>query len=69
MKYKWLLTIPALIILLYMIYRELTTSYSWKSSFEALVIAIVFFLYIGWIILYKRKNKNLFERSRIKNEK
>jgi len=58
MKYNWLFTIPAVLILLFMVYRELTTSYNWKTSFEALITACIFFLYIGGIILYKRRSKD-----------
>ncbi len=58
MKNKWFLIIPALLILFYMIFRELTTSYFYKNSLEALLTACIFFLYIGIVILYKRKFKN-----------
>ena len=57
MKLSRVFAILLIIILLYMIYKEITTAYTFKNSSEIILPAILFFIFLIFGLYFRRKEK------------
>jgi Na+/proline symporter len=57
MKLPRVFAILLIILLIYMIYREITTSYTYKNSSEIFFPAIIFFIFLVLGLYFKKKEK------------
>jgi hypothetical protein len=66
MKLSRVFVILQIIILIYMIYKEITTSYTYKHSSDIIIPAILFFVFLI-IGLYFKKKEKIAERENYKH--
>jgi hypothetical protein len=58
MKLSRIFAILQIIIIIYMIYMEITTSYTYKHSSDIIVPAILFFILLIIGLYFRKKEKN-----------
>jgi len=66
MKISRVFAIFQIIIIIYMIYKEITTSYTYKHSIDIILPSILFFVFLA-IGLYFRKKEKIAERENYKH--
>ena len=57
MKISRVFAVIQIIIVIYMIYMEITTSYTYKHSSDIIIPAILFFVFLIIGLYFKRKEK------------
>jgi len=59
MKISRIFALMQIVIIVYMIYMEITTSYTYKHSIDIIFPAILFFIFLFIELYFRKKEKNL----------